>query len=315
MSTMKAVRIHEYGAPDVLRYEDAPRPTPGADDVLVRVLAVGINPVDWKTRAGSGTAGMWGHPLPVIVGWDVAGVVESVGADVTTFQPGDAVFGMVHFPQVGAAYAQYVVAPEDHLARKPANVDVIHAAAVPLAALTAWQGLVEHGALRSGQRVLINGASGGVGQLAVQIAKVQGAQVVATSAPDAIALVRSMGADEVVDYTAGPVEDAIAPVDLVFDAVGSQTATRALRAIKPGGRLVTIAGAPERAAAEAAQVTLTPFLVGTNTMQIRQIAELMAAGKLASEIHAVLPLHEAAQAHRLGEAGHLRGKLVLEVEH
>lgn len=315
MRTMKAIRQHEYGSASVLRYEDVPAPTPGPDEVLVKVLAVGLNPVDWKTRAGGGISRMLTDALPMIPGWDVSGVVEAIGADVTAFQPCDEVFGMVRFPQVGSAYAQYVTAPESHLALKPANVDHVQAAAIPLVALTAWQGLIEHADLKAGERVLVTGGTGGVGHVAVQIARAKGAYVIATSAPDGIDFVRALGADEVIDYTNGRFEDVAAPVDVVFDSVGEQTATRAAQALKSGGRFVGIAGKPDAAVAEAHQITVSSFLVRPEAGQLREIARLMAAGQLRSAIAEVFPLREAAQAHERGEQGHLRGKLVLEVEH
>lgn len=316
MTTMKAARIHAYGAADALRYEDAPRPIPAAGDVLVKVLAAGINPVDWKTRSGKGVAGRAGNPLPLIVGWDISGVVEAAGESVTTFKPGDEVFGMARFPQIGSAYAQYVAAPESDLVLKPPHVDHVQAAAIPLAALTAWQGLFDLGNVQAGQRVLVTGATGGVGHLAVQLAKWKGATVIGTASTDGLEFARSFGPDAVIDYTNGPLEQAISqPVDVVLNCVSPTTATEALAVLKPGGHLVTIAGTPDEAAAAAKGITVSPFLVHTSGHQMGQLAELMATGTLRSAIHQVLPLSEAAEAHRIGEAGHLRGKLVLAVEH
>jgi NADPH:quinone reductase-like Zn-dependent oxidoreductase len=316
MNTMKAARIHAYGAADELHYEDAPRPAPAAGEVLVKVMAAGINPVDWKTRSGKGVAGRAGNPLPLIVGWDISGVVESVGEGATAFKPGDEVFGMARFPQIGSAYAQYVAAPESDLARKPANIDHVQAAAIPLAALTAWQGLFELANVQPGQRVLVTGATGGVGHLAVQLAKWKGAYVIGTASTEGLEFARSFGPDEVIDYTNGPLEASISqPVDLVFNSVSPDTATQALAVLKEGGHLVTIAGTPDEAAAAAKSVTVSPFLVHTSGEQMQQIADLMANGSLRVAIHQVLPLSKAAEAHRIGEAGHLRGKLVLAVEH
>ncbi|MBZ0287931.1 MAG: NADP-dependent oxidoreductase, partial [Anaerolineae bacterium] len=214
---MKAARIHSYGAPDVLVYEDAPRPTADIGDILVRVHAAGVNPVDYKTRQGRGIGGGSTDVLPLILGWDVSGVVESVGAGVTAFKPGDEVYSMVRFPEIGSAYAQYVAAPVSDFARKPHSLDHIHAAAVPLAALTAWQILFDTAHLVSGQTILIHAAAGGVGHLAVQLAKWKGARVIGTASAHNADFLREMGVDEVIDYTAVHFEDLVGPVDVVVD--------------------------------------------------------------------------------------------------
>jgi NADPH:quinone reductase-like Zn-dependent oxidoreductase len=306
---MKAVLMYQTGDVDVMRYEDVPKPEAQAGEVLVKVFAAGINPVDWKTRAGKGINGLLGDPYPMIPGWDVSGVVEAVGEGVSHFKGGDEVFGMVRFPKVGSAYAQYVASPESDLAIKPHNVDHVQAAAVPLAGLTAWQGLIELADIQAGERVMVTAAAGGVGHLAVQIAKWKGANVIGTVSPGGKELAESLGADELIDYTSQPFESATAPVDVVFDTVGGETLQRAPKAVKPGGRLVTIAGRPE----ERNDIKVYSFLVRPDASHLKEIATLMAAGHLKCVVAKAFPLSEVQAAHEMGEAGHLRGKIVLEV--
>ncbi|MEP7287688.1 MAG: NADP-dependent oxidoreductase [Chloroflexota bacterium] len=316
-NTMKAIRIHSYGSPDVLTYEDAPCPDPGTAEVLVRVYAVGINPVDWKTRAGGGVARRLHNPFPMIPGWDVSGVVEAIGPGVTDFKVGDEVFGMVRFPEVGAAYAEYVAAPIEHLAVKPHSVDHIQAAAIPLAALTAWQALFEHGTLTSGQRLLIHGAAGGVGHLAVQVAKWKGAEVIGTGSTANLDYLHTLGLDQIIDYTTTRFEDAINPVDMVLDTVGGEILSRSFNVLKDGGELITIAGTPkppDPQQAEKRGLRASGMLVHTEASHLKQIAQLMSDGSLLANIAQVFPLTEAKQAHESGEHRSLRrGKIVLQV--
>jgi len=305
---MKAARIHAYGGPEVFRYEDAPRPEAGEGEVLVRVAAAGINPVDWKTWAGRGMTGGDTSRLPLILGWDVSGVVEEVGPGASKFRPGDAVFGMVRFPEIGSAYAEYVNAPETHLALKPQNVSHVEAAGVPLVALTAWQAF-EAGNLRSGQRVLIQGAAGGVGHVAVQIAKAWGAYVIGTGSAGNLDYIRELGADEAVEYDAE-----IGPVDMVLNAAGTQTLDRSLTLLKSGGSLISISGKPDQDKAQQLGVKADSILVHTNESQMQQIADLMAAGKLRPTIAEVYPLAQAGAAQEALETRSVRrGKIVLEV--
>lgn len=311
-TTMKAVRLHQYGEADVLRLEDVPRPDTASGEILVRVHAAGINPVDWKTRAGGGMAGRYADPFPLIVGWDVSGVVESVGAGVGKFKPGDEVFGMVRFPEIGSAYAEYVAAPEGHFAHKPANVTHVEASAVPLAALTAWQGLYETGTLKSGQRLLVRGASGGVGHLAVQIAKARGAHVIGTASTPNLEFLESLSVDEIIDYTQQD-ETAITPVDMVLDTVGGETLNGLYGLVKPGGSVISIVGATDQAKAPSG-VKTGNILVHTAADHMAQIADLMAEGKLQVAITKVFPLVEAGQAHAFGQTRTARrGKIVLQV--
>jgi NADPH:quinone reductase-like Zn-dependent oxidoreductase len=310
--TMKAVRIHDFGEPDIQVYEDAPRPTISTDEVLVRVHAAGVNPVDSKTRAGRGMANRFSNPFPLIVGWDISGVVENVGANVKEFQPGDEVYAMTRFPEIGSAYAEYVSVPANQLALKPKNLDHIQAAAVPLVALTAWQILFDIAHLEAGQRILIHAAAGGVGHIAVQIAKWKGAYVIGTASARNADFLRELGADEVVDYHATPFEDVVQPVDVVLDCVGG-LAERSLKVLKPGGFLswITSGFAPERIAELGIRAGGT--LVHTDQAQLKQITALIEAGNLKPVIDKVFPLAEAAKAHEAIDTGRTRGKIVLSV--
>ncbi|ANP52418.1 NADPH:quinone reductase-like Zn-dependent oxidoreductase [Streptomyces griseochromogenes] len=313
---MRAVVQDGFGGPEVLRVEQVPRPEPLPTEVLVRVHAAGVNPVDWKTRAGDGIAGVLGQP-PFVLGWDVSGVVEAVGFGVTTLKAGDEVYGMPWFPRSAGGYAEYVTAPARQFARKPITVGHEQAAAVPLAALTAWQALVDTADLRAGQRVLIHAAAGGVGHFAVQLAKHLGAHIVATAGAGRHAWLKELGADEVIDYTEVRFEDVARDIDVVIDLVGDthdMTSLRSLQVLRPNGLLVAIpAGvSPElAAAAQARGVQVTPFLVEPDAPALTRIAELVDAGQVVVEVEEVFPLEQAARAHARGENGRTRGKLVL----
>ncbi|MEU6966942.1 NADP-dependent oxidoreductase [Kitasatospora aureofaciens] len=315
---MRAVVQDGFGGPEVLRIERVPRPVPLPTEVLVRVHAAGINPVDWKTRGGTGMAGLLGEP-PFTLGWDVSGVVEEVGFGVTTLKAGDEVYGMPWFPRVANAYAEYVTAPARQWARKPATIDHVHAAAVPLAALTAWQAVVDTAQVQAGQRVLITAAAGGVGHFAVQFARHLGAHVIATASAARHPWLEELGAGESIDYTTTRFEDAVADVDVVIDLVGDahdQTSTRSLKVLRPGGLLVAIpagVSAELAQAAEAAGVRVTPFLVEPDGTALAAIAGLIDAGEVAVEVEETFPLEQAGAAHARGEAGRTRGKLVLAV--
>ncbi|MEY9892799.1 NADPH:quinone reductase-like Zn-dependent oxidoreductase [Catenulispora sp. MAP5-51] len=315
---MRAVVQDSFGGPEVLQIRRVPRPEPLPTEVLVRVHAAGVNPVDWKTRGGTGMAGVLGQP-PFVLGWDVSGVVEEVGFGVTTLKPGDEVYGMPWFPRAAGGYAEYVTAPARQFARKPATATHEQAAAVPLAALTAWQSLVDAAEVRPEQRVLVHAAAGGVGHFAVQFAKHLGAYVIGTASAGRHAWLRDLGADEVIDYTAVRFEDAVSDVDVVIDMVGDlhdQTSLRSLEVLRPGGLLVAVpAGvSPELASAAAARgVRVTPFLVEPDAPALTRIAELIDAGLVAVEVEAVYPLERAGAAQEQGEAGRTRGKIVLSV--
>src|SRR5579864_2585188 len=236
MATMKAVRIHTYGGPEVLRYEDAPRPVPAAGEVLIKIHAAAVNPVDWKVRAGH-LKDMLKYQLPLIPGWDAAGVIEDVGAGVARLKHGDEVYTRPDIMRDGT-YAEYIAVREAEVALKPKSLDHVHAAAIPLAALTAWQALFDAGGLSAGQRVLIHAAAGGVGSFAVQFAKWKGAHVIGTASARNAELVRSFGADQFIDYRSTRFDDVVKDADVVFDTVGGDTQERSWKVLKKGGILV-----------------------------------------------------------------------------
>jgi NADPH:quinone reductase-like Zn-dependent oxidoreductase len=312
MADMNAVRIHQFGGPEVLVYERVLVPQITAGEVLVRVAAAGVNPVDWKVRGGGSRIGA-GASLPIILGWDVSGMVEAVAPDVTGFKPGDEVYGMVRFPELGSAYAEYVAAPAAHLAQKPKSLTHVEAAAVPLVALTAWQALFEALDLQPGQRLLVHAASGGVGHVGVQLGRWRGADVIGTASAANADFVRGLGASDVIDYTTTHFEEVVHDLDCVLDCVGVETQTRSLAVIRPGGKLVGITGQVEPALAEARHIDVQRILVHTSAEQQAQIAELIDAGDLKVEVGAVFPLREARKAHALSETRHVRGKIVLEM--
>ena len=313
---MRAIQVTEFGGPEVLRLVDVERPSPIPTEVLVEVHAAGVNPVDWKTRQGRGAAANSGPP-PFTLGWDVAGVVAEVGRGVTLFSPGDRVFGMPWFPRAAGAYAEFVAAPSRQFARMPESLSFEEAAALPLAALTAWQSLVDTAELGAGQTVLINGASGGVGHLAVQIAKARGAKVIGTARAVNHAFLRELGVDECVDREQVEVQDAASGVDLVLDFVGGDASTAALATLREGGLLISVPGGPnENALAEAKKrgVRVTGILVEPDGHALGEIAALVSDGRLEANVDRTLPLEDAAKAHELLEAGGVRGKIVLAVK-
>ncbi|MER7134444.1 NADP-dependent oxidoreductase [Streptosporangium saharense] len=318
MTTMRAISQDVFGGPEVLRPVLLERPRPLPTEVLVRVVAAGVNPVDAKTRAGGGMAAVLGEP-PFVLGWDVCGVVEETGYGVHTLAVGDEVYGMPWFPRQAGAYAEYVTAPSRQFARKPRSLDHEEAAAVPLAALTAWQILVDAADLRPRQRVLVHAAGGGVGHFAVQIAKHLGAHVIGTARAAKHDWLRGLGADELVDYTAVRFEEVVREVDLVVDLVGDghdATSTRSLDVLRPGGLLVAVpSGASPELAELAAErgVRATGFLVEPDGPALARIGELVDAGRLSVEVEEVFPLDRAAEAHERLAAGRTSGKLVLRV--
>lgn len=314
--TMRAVVQHRLGGSDVLAVETVPRPTPLPTEVLVRVHAAGVNPVDWKTREGHGMAAVLGEP-PFVLGWDVAGVVEEAGFGVTTLAVGDRVYGMPWFPRAAGAYAEYVTAPARQLTRAPASLTHEEAAAVPLAALTAWQVLVDTLHVQPGQRVLVTAGAGGVGHFAVQLAHHLGAHVVATASPANHEWLRGLGADEVVDYHEAGYESRIDRVDAVVDLVGGDASPLLARALLPGGTVAAVpGGVSDELAAAVADVggRATAFLVEPDAAALARIAELIDAGSVRVEVARTFPLEEAGRAHELGETGRTRGKIVLSLE-
>ena len=310
---MRAVRIHQYGGPEVLTLEDVPRPDVVDGEVLIAVHAIGINPIDWKLREGFARERI---PLemPVILGTDISGVVEAVGKGVTRFKVGDPVFSMVG---LSGAYAQYVCVTEALVANKPKNLNHLEAASVPLAALTAWQALFVHDNLTAGQTVLIHAAAGGVGGFAVQLAKAKGARVVATASPPNHDYLRQLGADHLIDYHAGPFEQQLETlnidVDLVVDLVGGETTERSLGLLKTGGRLVQLvpSAAPIVDLAAQAGLQATYMTAQPNGDMLEQISQRFNASELVSNIAASFPFAEIAAAHEMSASGRTRGKIVL----
>src|SRR6266540_1975583 len=307
---MKAVRIHQYGGPEVLVYEDAPRPTIADDEVLVKVHAVSINPVDRFTRVGY-LKGMVDFPLPLTLGLDLSGTVEAVGSGVTSVAVGDAVYGYSNMMRQGA-YAENAVVSEAEIAPKPTTVDFDTAAAVPLSGLTAWQAL-EIAGLQAGQTSLIHGAGGGVGTFATQFAVARGARVLGTAAGDKLGLLRELGVAEAIDYITTRFEDVVRDVDVVLATVGGEVVDRSWAVLKPGGILVTPAGQVDADAAAARGVRGSGMMTQPNHGKLAEIAGLIDTGKVKPVVSTVLPLAEARQAHELSDAGHARGKIVLRV--
>jgi NADPH:quinone reductase-like Zn-dependent oxidoreductase len=306
-ATMKAVRIHDYGGPEVLKYEEIPCPQPQAGEVLIRVHAAGVNPVDWKVREGYRS-----HPLPLIPGWDVSGVIETIGDGVSRLKIGDEVYSRPDISRDGA-YAEYIVVRESEVALKPKSIDHIHAAASPLACLTAWQALFDEGGLKSGQTVLIHAAAGGVGHFAVQLAKWKGAKIIGTASKRHHDFVKSLGADEMIDYTTTKFEDVVHDVDVVLDTIAGDTQTRSWKVLKKGGILVSILSPPSKEEAARHEARAGHIFVQPNAEQLNEIAKLVDTGKLKAAVKNIFPLSEAAKAQELNKAGHTCGKIVLRV--
>jgi NADPH:quinone reductase-like Zn-dependent oxidoreductase len=308
---MKAVRIHSYGGPEVLKYEDAPEPKPGKGEVLIKVYAAGVNPVDWKVREGYLKQAI-NYPLPLILGWDVAGIVESIGTGVTKFKKGDEIFGKPDLTRNGA-YAEYIVVNESDLALKPKSKDFVHSAAVPVTSLTAWQSLFDVAKLEAGQKILIHAAAGGVGSFAVQFAKWKGAYVIGTASKNNLEWLKSIGADETIDYNVVKFEDVVHDMDVVLDTIGGETQNRSWKVLKKGGILVSTVGQPSEKEAEKFGVRCGVGNAVSNPEQLNQIANLIDEGKVNPLVETILPLSEARRAHEISQSGHTRGKSVLKV--
>lgn len=333
-TTMKAIRIHAFGGPEVLLWEDTPKPVPKSGEVLVRVHAVGVNPPDWYLRDGYRALPPEWRPqvsFPLVLGTDVSGVVEAVGDDVRNFSVGDEVYSMVRFFSVGEsrAYAEYVTVPASELALKPAGIDHVHAAGAPMSLLTAWQFMVEVGhdepnplqpqkhepLSLMGKRVLVNGAAGGVGHLAVQVAKLKGAHVVAVASGEHEALLRDLGADEYIDYTRTPPEEAVHDLDLVVDTLGGPTTGRFLRTLKRGGALFPVYPLGFTGADEAGKlgIAVSTTQVRSNGTQLGEVARLLDDGTIRVVLDSTYPLADARKAHERAAKGHIQGKIVLTV--
>jgi NADPH:quinone reductase-like Zn-dependent oxidoreductase len=311
MDMMKAVRMHSYGGPEVLVYEEVPRPSPGTGEVLIRVHAAGINPVDWKIREGY-LKQMREYTLPLIPGWDVSGVVEALGVGVIELEQGEEVFSRPDISRDGA-YAEYIVVREAEVTPKPMSIGHVQAAAIPLAALTAWQSLFDAARLSRGQRVLIHAAAGGVGSFAVQLANWKGAHVIASASARNHDFLRQLGAAETIDYQTVRFEDVAKDVDVVYDTMGGDTQQRSWKVLKKGGILVSIVSPPSKELAAAHGVRAEYVFVQPNAQQLAEIARLVDFGKIKPVVETVLPLAEARQAQELNKKGHTRGKIVLKV--
>jgi NADPH:quinone reductase-like Zn-dependent oxidoreductase len=311
---MRAVMMRADGGPEVLEVQEVGRPEPLPTEVLVRVTAAGINPVDWQTRRGDGFRDAIGDP-PLILGWDIAGVVEEVDPDVTRFAPGDRVFGMPWFPRLARAYAEFVTSPARQLARTPEALNDEQAGGLPLAGLTAWQALVDVAEVGEGTRVLIHAAAGGVGHLAVQIASARGAHVIGTAREEKHDLLRDLGVDEPIDYTARPFEEVVSDVDVVLDLVaGEEYGLRSLETLRTGGLWLSIpADVPDAVAAAAREQSkrALSFLVEPDYAGLESLAALADEGRLRVVIDETFPLAQAAEAHRRLEEGRAKGKIVL----
>jgi NADPH:quinone reductase-like Zn-dependent oxidoreductase len=311
MLSMKAVRIHAYGGTDVLTYEDAPRPNVGPGEVLIRVHATTVNPFDCAVRAGY-MAGYFTYSLPLILGTDVSGIVEEVGAGVTNVAPGDSVYTRAGVTCDGA-YAEYVVVPAADVAAKPKSLDHIHAAAIPHVILTAWQALFETAKLEQGQTVLIHGAAGGVGHVAVQLARLRGAKVIGTASVN-FDFLGELGVDQAINYSTTPFDTVVRDVDVVLDTIGGDTQQRSWTVLKPGGILISTVQPPAEETAAAHNVR-QQFIASAPPIGkvLTEVATMIDAGQIKPEVSRVLPLHDIRKAHELSEGRHIRGKIVLSV--
>jgi len=305
---MKAIRIHSFGGPEVLSLEDINRPQPADGEVVIKVRAAGVNPVDYKIRGGSMKGDI---TLPTTLGRDVSGVVEAVGRGVKGTEVGDEVYAFLGSHSGG--YAEFAVAKAEEMAPKPASLDYVHAAAVPLAATTAWQALFDHGKLQRGQRVLIHGAGGGVGHFAVQFAKARGATVIATGAPEDMELLRRLGADEVINYEKERFENRAKDIDLVIDLIAGDTQERSWNVLKDGGKIISTLKPPSEQKAAEHHAKAEAFYAEPRRDELIEIGRMIDAGKVSVVVEKTFPLARARLAHEKMESEHSRGKLVLEV--
>ncbi|HWX17891.1 MAG TPA: NADP-dependent oxidoreductase [Chthoniobacterales bacterium] len=308
-ATTKAIIVHEYGGPEVLKYEDAPRPEPKENEALVRVIAAGVNPVDALIRSGK-YAKFFGTTLPLIPGYDIAGIVEKTGAKITKLKAGDSIYAYVLW---GGGYAEYAVATEGEATAKPKSLNYIEAAAVPLAALTAWQALIDTAKLSAGQTVLIHGGSGGVGSMAIQIAKARGAKVIATASTANQELLKQLGADVTVDYTKTRFEDVAKDVDVVLDSVGKDTLARSYGVVRKGGIITTLVAQPDQAELDKHGIRGAAISVKPNASELAEITKLIEEKKVKPVVSQVLPLTEAVKAQEQAATHHTRGKIMLRV--
>ena len=308
-ATMKAIVVHQYGGPEVLKYEDAPRPEPKENEVLVRVIASGVNPADPLIVSGK-YAKEFGTHLPLIPGYDVAGVVEKTGATITKLKVGDPIYAYVLW---GGGWAQYAVVTEGEAAIKPQSLTYVEAAAVPLAALTAWQALIDTAKLSAGQTVLIHGGSGGVGSFAIQIAKARGAKVIATASTPNQDLLKQLGADVAIDYTKTKFEEVAKDVDVVLDPVGKDTLARSYGVVKKGGIVVSLVSRVDQAELDKHEIRGTPIAAKPNADELAEITKLIDEKKIKPIVSQVMPLTDAVKADEQAATHHTRGKIVIKI--
>ncbi len=308
---MKAVRIHLYGNVDTLRYEDADEPTVRSDDVLIRVVGTSVNPIDWKVREGH-LKEMIPHRMPIILGWDVSGVVAEIGAKVSKFKVGDCVYARPDLERDGT-YAEFIAVRETEIAMKPQTISHIEAGVLPLAGIAAWEAIVNVGKVSAGQRVLIHAASGGVGSIAVQLAKSRGAFVIGTSSAANRTLVESLGVDEFIDYRAQPLRGATAKIDMVFDTIGGPTQNDSWSVMNPGGILVSIVGNPPEDEAKKLGLRSAFVFIKPNAPALEEIAQLVDTGKIRPIVGAEFGLKDIKHAHGLSESGRAKGKIAIYV--
>jgi NADPH:quinone reductase-like Zn-dependent oxidoreductase len=305
---MKAVVVHEFGGPEVMKYEDVPRPEPKEDEILVRVMAAAVNPVDAYVRQGKFSKGGLDKE-PFIIGYDIAGTVEKTGASVKKFKAGDAVYSYLE----GGGYAEFALTKESETALKPRNINFVEAAAVPLAATTAWQALVDEARLSSGQSVLIHGGSGGVGSFAIQIAKARGAKVIATASTAHQDLLKQLGVDQAIDYTTTKFEDVVNGVDVVFNCVRADALARSYGVLKKGGVIVSITQDPDQTECAKHRIHCSSVGAHPDAKVLEELTKLIEAGKMKPIVSQTLPLADASKAHQQIETHHTLGKIVLKV--
>ena len=308
---MKAIVVHEYGGLDALKYEDTPRPEPKENQVLVKVIAAGVNPVDGLIRSGK-FAKFFGTTLPLVPGYDIAGIVEKTGAKIEKLKKGDAVYAYIGLEE-GGGYAEYAVVTEKEAAPKPKAASFVEAAAVPVVALTAWQALFDTAKLSAGQSVLVHGGSGGVGSFAIQFAKLRGAKVFATASTHNQDFLKQLGADTAIDYTTQKFEDVAKDVDVVLESVGKDTLARSYGVVKKGGILVSLIGPPDKTELDKHGIRGAALGVEPNSSELAEIANLIDQKKIKVTVSQTYPLAEAAKAEEQADTGHTRGKIVLKV--
>jgi NADPH:quinone reductase-like Zn-dependent oxidoreductase len=308
MATMKSFRIHDFGGPDVLKEDEVPLPQPVDDELLVRVHAASINPIDLKIRDGSRGDS---KKLPIAMGRDLCGTIESWGSGAESVRKGDSVFAMLDWDRGG--YAQYALLKATEWAFKPQKIDHIRAGAAPLAALTAFQGLFDHGKLQKGQRVLIHGGAGGVGHFAVQLAKAKGAWVATTVSKQDFEFVRGLGADRMIDYKNDKFEDVLNDIDLVYDLVAGEVQARSFHVLKNGGAMISTLSAPDQTRAKEKNLRVAHYMATPNGKQLAEIARLIDNGRVRPVVDSVFAFQDAAKAQEKLANGHIRGKVVLEV--